>query len=179
MVTDETFNRIFLLWLYILSIFFYAKRLQNRCKFVSVCAAGLSEDLCTRRCRPLSSVLSLTALSALRCSPATQACPSRNRSFGAALFARDAACSVFVVSLFSSNPLAAQRCSFASQAWSVNGHASPQTWRHALRVGEANCLIDGGYHVSFHSAHTGRRGSGSRSRANAHDSANGRVDSHR
>ena len=55
-----------------------------------MCAAGLSEDLCTRRCRPLSSVLSLTALSALRCSPATQACPSRNRSFGAALFARDA-----------------------------------------------------------------------------------------
>ena len=43
----------------------------------------------------------------LRCSPATQAC------------------SVFVVSLFSSNPLAAQRCSFASQAWLVNGHASP------------------------------------------------------
>ena len=71
-------------------------------------------------------------------------CPVSDRSFGAALIARDAGvsfskplvrrCAVrprrrrarrLSSRSISSNPLAAQRCSFASQAWSVNGHAPP------------------------------------------------------
>ena len=110
------FNRILLLWLYILSIFFYAKRLQNRCKFVSVCAAGLSENLCTRRCRPLSSVLSLTARSALRCSPATQAW------------------SAFVVSASSGAPLFVRLAGLVGERTCIAANVAPRTarWRSQL-----------------------------------------------